>query len=586
MNYNIYITLFVTFCFQITFSQYSSDKKYEKAKEFFNEENFHKADSLIKEVKKPYKSIPPRIAYLEILIKNKLINTDKDSNFTLLEETKKLVTSYKNKFIKYQNDNYKEVVKIGNELNKFAKDPVTFKAQIEQKQKEIIFEKERLVKLAIEVKQKAEADRIKKIEDDKIKNIVIDRKNRLRPYSNPDLFSEYDLAKFSESEFNIVLDKEIRESILKKQKEKKIKEIENFRHSKLQPYLSYVNSYDKFNLGTYSDKRFEEIFDKAKSDFKEAKKRNKSQFDSFSSIGIQSGEIARYGFIYERGGRKTVGFRVSGRTSLTPEQDIINGTIKKNKTEIELGPNFSITNRLYFNLGVGYGFYNKIINNDYSGSVFVEKTGFSVANTGVMFRISKKININTGLSFMDIEKEIYTPEITFGASYNFNKNNTNSSYSYSKGRVSNTKREKNSISNYSSFSSLGFYGGKNAKYGLLYESGGNSNTGFHISARTSLKEEKIVNGQLILNRSELELGPNFKLSNQFYLNLGIGYGIYDYGYSKDNYRGTVEYFTANTGVVFRVSEVINLNTALYFENFVIDLNSPEITFGISFNLWD
>jgi hypothetical protein len=311
-----------------------------------------------------------------------------------------------------------------------------------------------------------------------------------------------------------------------------------------------------------------------------------TNFDSFSSIGIQSGEIARYGFIYERGGRKTVGFRVSGRTSLTPEQDIINGTIKKNKTEIELGPNFRLTNRLYFNLGLGYGFYNKIINNDYSGSVFVEKKGYSVASTGVMFRVSKKININIGLSFMDIEKEIYTPEITFGASYNLNKNNTNSSYSYSKGQVSNTKREKNRISNYSSFSSLGFYGGKNAKYGLFYESGGNSTTGFHISARTSLKEEKIVNGQLILNRSELELGPNFKLTNQFYLNLGIGYGIYDYGFSEDNYQGTVEYFTANTGVVFRVSEVINLNTALYFENFDIDFNSPEITFGISFNLWD
>lgn len=311
-----------------------------------------------------------------------------------------------------------------------------------------------------------------------------------------------------------------------------------------------------------------------------------NKLGSFSNIGFQSGEIAKYGFIYESGGKKTVGFRVSARTSLASEQDILNGTSTKNKTEIELGPNFRILNRLYLNIGFGYGYYERILNNDFAGDVFLEKTGYSVAATGLMFRISKAININGGASFMDIEKDFYKPEITFGVSFNLkdkNDSGLNLSKSQQKRKSVSSRYYK---SNLSSFSSLGFYSGKNAKYGLFYETGGNRVTGFHVSARTSLKEEMIINGQLIFNRSELELGPNFRLSNRLYLNLGVGYGIYDYGYSNDYYIGTVYYYTANAGIMFRVSKVININAGYSFENFDIEYNKPEMTFGISFNLWD
>jgi hypothetical protein len=418
MNNKIYRILFIVFCFQFTFSQKTIDKKYEKVKELFNEENYLEADSLIKEVKRPYKSVPPRVAHLEILIKDKLIKTVTEIDFSLIEETKKLVANYKSKFVKYQNDNYKEVVKIGNELNKYPKDLASFNAIKEQKQKEIALENERIERQALEAKKKAEADRIKKLEEDKNKRIISDRKDRLRPYVNPETFSEYELARLSESEFNEQLDKSILESITKKEEEKKIKELENQRLTKLQPYLSYVNSYDTYNLGIFSEKRFEEIFDKAKSDFKAAEKRNRPQLGSFSSIGFQSGEIAKYGFIYERGGRKTVGFRFTGRTSLAAEEDILNGTILENKTEIELGPNFKIFKRLYFNIGLGYGFYDRLMNNDYSGELYVEKTGYTVATTGLMFRLSRVISINGGASFMDIDKDFYKPEITFGISFN------------------------------------------------------------------------------------------------------------------------------------------------------------------------
>ncbi len=147
-------------------------------------------------------------------------------------------------------------------------------------------------------------------------------------------------------------------------------------------------------------------------------KKYKQKLYSFSSIGFQSGEIAKYGFIYEHGGKKTVGFRFSARTSLTSEQDILNGAATKNKTEIELGPNFRIFNRVYLNIGVGYGYYDRLMNNDYANILNIEKTGYLVATTGIMIRLSRVINLNGGASFMDIDKDFYNPEITFGISFN------------------------------------------------------------------------------------------------------------------------------------------------------------------------
>lgn len=429
MKFKIYFFVLFSFLIQLSYGQKSVDVKYESAKEAFYLENYKEAYLLIKEAKKSYKSIPPRVAYLEILINDKLIKNNPYNDFLILDETRKLVKIYKNKYVKFQDEKYKEIIQIGDSLNQYPKDLETFNAikevkqrqealEREQKLRELALEKERIEKQALEAKQKAEADRIKKIEEDKKKRIISDRKDRLRPYVNPETFSEYELARLSESEFNEQLDKAIRESITKKEQEKNIKEIENKRLTMLQPYLAYVSSFDTYNLGNYSEKRFKEIYDKAKSDFKAAEKRNRPQLGSFSSIGFQSGEIAKYGFIYERGGRKTVGFRFTGRTSLTAEEDILNGTIVENKTEIELGPNFKIFKRLYFNIGIGYGFYDRLMNNDYAGELYTEKTGYTVATTGLMFRLSRVISINGGASFMDIDQDFYKPEITFGISFN------------------------------------------------------------------------------------------------------------------------------------------------------------------------
>ncbi|ESU22617.1 hypothetical protein FEDK69T_18730 [Flavobacterium enshiense DK69] len=147
-----------------------------------------------------------------------------------------------------------------------------------------------------------------------------------------------------------------------------------------------------------------------------AEKSNK--LNSFSSIGIQSGEIAHYGLLYERGGRKFMGLHMSLRSSFTPEEDIVNRVVKENKTEFDIGPNFKIFQRLYLNLGVGYGYYNFMNIDDYAHTATYDKEGYLAATGGLMIRISRLININGGVSFMDIDKEFYTPEITFGLSFN------------------------------------------------------------------------------------------------------------------------------------------------------------------------
>lgn len=426
------LILFFIFFFQVVFAQKKDVKSLiREATEAFSNNDYQLTLLKIDEVRIEFKknSPPPRILSMEIISKCEIIKINPLNSFELIVNTRNLINSYLKSPYSIKDKNYNAVLSENKILITYPKDLETFNAikevkqrqealEREQKQREIALEKERLERIALVAKQKAEVDRIKKIEEEKRKKIILERKEKLQPYVNPAIFSDDELVNLSENEFNEKLDKVIQENIEKQEQEKKIKDLENQRLTLLQPYLSYVNSYDRLNLGVYSEVRFEEIFQKAKSDFKSAEKKNKPRLGAFSSLGFQSGEIAKYGFIYESGGRKFVGFRLTGRTSLVAEEDILNGIIVENKTELELGPNFRIFDRVYLNLGVGYGYYDRLINNDYAGDLFVEKTGYTVATAGLMLRLSRVISMNGGVSFMDIDKEFYKPEITFGISFN------------------------------------------------------------------------------------------------------------------------------------------------------------------------
>jgi hypothetical protein len=422
---SLFILFFILF-FQVSLAQNKDVKVLiREASEAFNNNDYEVALQKIDEVKIEFKknSPPPIILSMEIISKCKIISNDPLYSFDLIVDARNLAKKYIKNPNCIKDKNYNEVILENKILDTYPKDLNSFNEIKQAKQKEIDLKKELLEKQALEAKQKAEADRIKKIEEDRIKRIVSERKDKLRAYINPDFFSEYELARLSESEFNERLDKAIQDSIKRQADEKRIYEIKEDRLFKLDAYRAYISYENLLNLGLYSENEFEKIYQKAKSDFRETERRNKPKLRSFSSIGFQSGEIAKYGFIYECGGKKTVGFRFTARTSLAAEEDILNGTVIENKTEIELGPNFKIFKRLYFNIGVGYGYYDRLMNNDYAGEVYLEKTGYTVATTGLMFRISRVININGGASFMDIEKEIYKPEITFGISFNLKGKN-------------------------------------------------------------------------------------------------------------------------------------------------------------------
>ena len=149
--------------------------------------------------------------------------------------------------------------------------------------------------------------------------------------------------------------------------------------------------------------------------------KGKEKLNSFASIGFHSGEIAKYGLVFETGGKKAIGFRLAARSSMIPDQDILNGMATPNKTEVELGPNIKISKRIYLNLAAGYGFFSANNSNDYAGTKTVEKIGYLATSAGLMIRLSRVININAGASFMDIDKDFYKPEIVFGISFNLKK---------------------------------------------------------------------------------------------------------------------------------------------------------------------
>jgi hypothetical protein len=140
---------------------------------------------------------------------------------------------------------------------------------------------------------------------------------------------------------------------------------------------------------------------------------------SFTSLGIQSGLIAKYGLLFECGGENSrVGFHMAIRKSSTSDEDLLNEIVKENKLEADLGPNLRILNNLYLNIGVGYGQYKFKTQDDYLNIVKLDKSGYVESSIGLMARVGRIVSINTGLSYMDIYKKIYKPELTFGIAFN------------------------------------------------------------------------------------------------------------------------------------------------------------------------
>jgi hypothetical protein len=357
-------SLFIIFLFLLLFQNSIAQKKdvrtlIRESKEAYEQEDFETSKNKILEAKVQFTSIPPPIVLsLEILSKAQIIKKDPLNNYSQIVDVRALASSYlRNQ--KSKKDNNYSLVQIENQiLNTYPKDAESF-LKIKQRQ----LEEENAKK----TRDKEAAAKAVEIEKDQI---IIREKNRIQDSIN----NEKDKI---EKEKNRLIKEKIDEE---KRKQDEIEQI---------------------------------------AEAKRWKKINKRSSRSFSNIGFQSGEIAKYGLLYEHGGQRSIiGFHISARTSLTPDEDILNGTIIENKMEAEIGPNFRILKRLYLNFGVGYGFYKYVNHDDYLGTSSLDKKAYIASSAGVMVRIARFVNLNVGASFMDIHKEFYNPEITFGLSFN------------------------------------------------------------------------------------------------------------------------------------------------------------------------
>jgi hypothetical protein len=369
MKKTIIFSFFFLLFFQFSFSQNLVNLKYDEAVQAYKNKNFESAVSKIKEIKPLYTTVPPKVSYLEIMAKNEILKSDLANDFAMIDGLRKLTAYYLKVNVNRKNDNYTNIKYVSLELNNYPKDIATFNAIKLQKEQDELLRKQQLEKEAAEEKVRKEREELEaKVKQEKeaiIKQEQIE-KDRIR-----------NEAAAVEREKNRLVAVKANE-IIAKDSEKHRKQMDREYNRRL---------------------------------------------NSFTSLGFQSGEIAKYGLLYESGGKKTIGFRMAARTSLTSQEDILNGSSLENKTEVELGPNFKLFKHFYLNVGAGYGYYDKVIRNDYAGTITLEKTGYLVATSGLMIRISKVININGGVSFMDIDKEFYKPEITFGLSFNLKRKN-------------------------------------------------------------------------------------------------------------------------------------------------------------------
>lgn len=143
----------------------------------------------------------------------------------------------------------------------------------------------------------------------------------------------------------------------------------------------------------------------------------------FVSVGYEYGEVAPYGIRFEVGGR-AIGFFTTIRSSMIKDEKILNSYDGvPNKNEIIMGPNVKIANWLFWNVGLGYGYFSHLYRDDYKREQGIRKSNYLAGYTGGTLRLGSVVNLLGGVSFIDLSKkytqQIGKPEYTFGITFNF-----------------------------------------------------------------------------------------------------------------------------------------------------------------------
>lgn len=372
-----YYTSVLIICILLTslpsLAQTDIDAKRILAFEAFENEEYEMVNSIIKEIKPLFKSYPLNLHGIEIVSKYEIIQKDPTKDFDLLEGTRKSIMVYLENPTSVNNDNYSQVLKAKYKLETYPEDLNSFLAEVEE-----IKKREEDIRLQEEKDRKEREIREKQEEQERLVQLEIDKQR---------IEKEKIEAEIKRKEQEII-NENIRLQNIKIAEENKVKRLKDA--------------------------------EKAEKAWEKQTRKNRFRRQKFSNLGFKAGEIANYGLLYETGGGDNfLGFHISVRSSLVPEEDILNGTVVENKTEVDLGPSFKISNRLYLNIGGGYGYMDYVDNPGFYDNIeTLEKREYFTGSAGLMIRLSRVISISGGASFMDVDKEVFTPEYTVGLSFN------------------------------------------------------------------------------------------------------------------------------------------------------------------------
>ncbi|MGV4413230.1 hypothetical protein [Chryseobacterium sp. T1] len=228
-----------------------------------------------------------------------------------------------------------------------------------------------------------------------------------KQYSNTLTFEDIEIAR---NAFNLYLSKNNNKSSNEYQDASLI--VERLR-------LNYPLSQKEWNKRKEDEKKLADK--KLKEDLKRTQKANRyaKPLENFIAFGYEGGTIAKYGVRFEVGGGSFVGFFLNVRTSLIKDEEILRTNSEiKNKNEAIIGANFKLLKWAFFNLGGGYGFYKYPQRNDYAYTYTIQQKEYYAAYTGLTLRLGNRVNLVGGASFIDINKDFYAPEYTFGLTIN------------------------------------------------------------------------------------------------------------------------------------------------------------------------
>ncbi len=392
------ILLLIIISFQYTFAQNDAVQLKSKTLNAYEIGDYETVILKVNEMEKIYKQMPLSFLSLRIKAYNKLIlKKPKELGFQKIQIARNLILNYLNNPLanKMDLDSYNQIENIKTTFDLFPIDETDFINYVDKLEKETL------------EKEKRDA-------------IVYLRTQKLKPFMNQDNIINLRLGYITDEEFEKIMKEAKNNKEIEEKNKQKKSELIKVRTDLLKPYSVYVSYYDYNKLGEINNEEFDKILKAAKDKTKNSNPKPIKYLSSyFSNFGVQIGQIAKYGLKYESHSYRTFGFHIAFRTSLTSEDEILSGKVKENKTEIDLGPNFKISDRIYMNIGVGYGYFFYANRNDYAGILSVVKTGYFASSLGATIRINNFININGGASFMDLDKDIYKPEPTFGITFNF-----------------------------------------------------------------------------------------------------------------------------------------------------------------------